>query len=490
MNPRLLTAMLALVLLSGAGSSIAEQSKDGGELGLQIGAFLPDGDLTGEPGTLESIEPTFGFRGDHFFAPRWGWFIDALYGSASVQGTDADQYTARTGFEVLSAPHGDDYQTFFTFGGGWTIVDGPGSASFDRALVSLGLGQRFGSSGNTIWRWELRGDHTLTDDGLGGEDLTTAYALFGLSWGMPSRSRDTDRDGVADRKDDCPGTPGGARVDARGCPVDSDRDGVPDGIDTCPGTPASTKVDKQGCPVDSDGDGVTDDRDACPNTPAGTKVDGHGCPVDSDGDGVTDDRDGCPDTPAGARVDSKGCPIDSDGDGVFDGIDRCPGTPVYAHVDAKGCPLDGDGDGVPDGIDRCPTTPAGVTVNPDGCPKSAPLFQEARDTLVLEGVHFETAKAVLTENSKTILEIVARSLADWPEVRVEIGGHTDARGSDKYNLDLSQRRAEAVRTYLIERGVAPDRLTAHGYGEAKPIADNGTEAGRAKNRRVELKRRT
>jgi len=488
MNPRSLVVPLALVLLAAPGLSAARQAKKGGELGFQLGAFLPDEDLRGAPGTLESVEPTFGFRGDHFFAPRWGWFVDALYGSVSLEGTDADQYTARSGLEVLSAPHGDDYQTFFTFGGGWTILDSAGSSDFDRVLASMSVGQRFGYRGNTILRWELRGDHTLSDEGLGGEDLTTAYALFGVSWGMPSRARDADRDGVADRKDDCPGTPAGAKVDARGCPIDSDADGVPDGIDACPGTAPGWPVDARGCPIDSDGDGVPDGADRCPGTPAGTKVDAAGCPVDSDGDGVTDDRDACPDTPAGARVDAKGCPIDSDGDGVYDGIDRCPRTPVHAHVDTHGCPLDGDGDGVPDGIDRCPTTPAGVTVNPDGCPKSAPLFQEARDTLVLEGVHFETAKAVLTENSRTILEIVARSLADWPDVRVEIAGHTDARGTEPYNLDLSQRRAEAVRTYLAERGVAADRLTAKGYGESKPIANNGTEAGRTKNRRVELKR--
>ncbi len=488
MNPRSLVVPLALVLLA-PWSFAAGKTKDGGELGLQVGAFLPDDDLTGQPGTLENVEPIFGLRGDHFFAPRWGWFVDALYGSASTQAGDVHEYTGRLGFEVLSAPHGDDYQTFFTFGGGWTIVDGVGAANFDRALVSLSLGQRFGYTGNMIVRWELRGDHTVTDDGLGGEDLTTAFALFGLSWGMPSRSHDSDGDGVADRKDDCPGTPAGARVDSRGCPIDSDGDRVPDGIDVCAETPLGWPVDARGCPLDGDRDGVHDGADRCPGTPAGTKVDAQGCAVDSDGDGVADDKDTCPATPAGAQVDVKGCPIDSDGDGVFDGIDRCPRTPVYAHVDEQGCPRDGDGDGVFDGIDRCPTTPAGVVVNPDGCPKSAPLFQESRDTLVLEGVHFETANAVLTANSRTILDIVARSLADWPEVRVEIGGHTDARGSDSYNLELSQRRAEAVRVYLVERGVAAERLTARGYGESNPIASNGTDTGREKNRRVELKRK-
>jgi OmpA-OmpF porin, OOP family len=210
---------------------------------------------------------------------------------------------------------------------------------------------------------------------------------------------------------------------------------------------------------------------------------------DADMDGVTDKKDKCPDTPHGCTVDASGCPIDSDGDGVWDGIDRCPNTPVYAHVDEAGCPKDTDGDGVYDGIDRCPTTPAGVSVNADGCPKAAPLFQEKRDTLVLEGVHFETGKATLTEDSKTVLDIVARSLTDWPEIKVEVGGHTDSRGSDKLNNDLSQRRADSVRAYLIERGVPAERLSAKGYGKTKPIADNATDAGRAKNRRVELKRR-
>jgi outer membrane protein OmpA-like peptidoglycan-associated protein len=489
MNARLAIPALLFVVLAGSDRSVAGDTRDEAEVGIQIGAYLPDEDLTGEPGTLDAVEPTIGFRGDLFFAPRWGWFVDALLASPPTPFGDADQYVARTGFEVLCLPHGDDYQTFFEFGGGWTIVNGPGAADFDRALVSLGLGQRFGYHGNTVWRWEVRGDHTVTSDGLGGDDLTTAYALFGVGWGVPSRARDWDKDGVADRKDDCPGTPVGARVDGRGCPIDSDGDGVVDGVDECPGTPAGTAVDERGCPRDSDGDGVDDGADRCPETPAGMKVDARGCPIDTDGDGVTDDRDTCPDTPAGARVDSKGCPIDSDGDGVYDGIDKCPGTPVYAHVDDTGCPNDGDGDGVYDGIDRCPTTAAGVSVNSDGCPKAAPLFQEKRDTLVLEGVHFDTGKATLTENSKTILDIVARSLTDWPEVKVEVGGHTDSVGSDKTNNELSQRRAESVRAYLIECGIAADRLTARGYGKTKPIADNGTAAGREKNRRVELKRR-
>lgn len=120
-------------------------------------------------------------------------------------------------------------------------------------------------------------------------------------------------------------------------------------------------------PLDSDGDGVTDDLDQCPDTPQGASVDAKGCPLDSDGDGVFDYLDQCPNTPAGAAVDSKGCPLDSDGDGVYDYLDQCPDTPAGAPVDTKGCPLDSDGDGVFDYLDQCPDTPAGMPVNAAGC---------------------------------------------------------------------------------------------------------------------------
>ena len=120
-------------------------------------------------------------------------------------------------------------------------------------------------------------------------------------------------------------------------PKDSDRDGVFDDSDECPGTLAGVKVDSTGCPLDSDGDGVYDGIDECPGTPAGIRVDRSGCPLDSDGDGVYDDLDECPDTPKGVRVNQKGCPMDSDGDGVIDTLDRCPQTPKGASVNEYGC---------------------------------------------------------------------------------------------------------------------------------------------------------
>ena len=211
--------------------------------------------------------------------------------------------------------------------------------------------------------------------------------------------------------------------------------------------------------------------------------------MDSDGDGVWDGIDRCPDTPKGATVDATGCPMDSDGDGVWDGIDRCPDTPRGAIVDAKGCPMDSDGDGVWDGIDRCPNTPKGVKVDEFGCEvKAAPAIAPVPKTLTLEGVNFESDSATLLPSSLAVLDRAAALLKDWPDVRVEVAGYTDSMNTEAYNQKLSERRAEAVRSYLMSQGVAADRLTAKGYGESSPIADNGTKDGRQKNRRVELHR--
>ncbi len=244
-------------------------------------------------------------------------------------------------------------------------------------------------------------------------------------------------------------------------------------------------------PRDRDADGVPDDVDQCKKTPAGDRVDAKGCTVkDADGDGVTDDVDACADTPAGDQVDEKGCslPKDADGDGVTDDVDACADTPKGEQVDAKGCgpgQRDGDGDGVNDAADRCPSTPAGVEVDAEGCQV---LFQPTKKTLILEGVNFETGKSTLTPESETILNGVAESLVANDTIRVQVTGHTDNTGSLALNRRLSRARADAVRTYLISRGVAESRLTARGFGPDQPIASNKTAEGRAQNRRVELTR--
>lgn len=229
---------------------------------------------------------------------------------------------------------------------------------------------------------------------------------------------------------------------------------------------------------DSDGDGVPDRLDKCPNTPRGTPVDATGCPLDSDGDGVPNFRDKCPNTPPGAKVNVDGCSIDDDRDGVPNDIDQCPGTPYGVPVDSRGCPLDTDGDGVPNKIDECPGTLPGLKVNSRGCVIS--------QTVDLSGVHFEFNKARLMLDSKTVLGNVAKSLANEPDISIIIAGHTDSVGSDAYNKKLSQERAQSVVDYLVTQGISRSRLRAVGYGESKPVADNNTDDGRERNRRVEL----
>ncbi len=236
---------------------------------------------------------------------------------------------------------------------------------------------------------------------------------------------------------------------------------------------------------DSDKDGVLDDKDKCPDTPAGRKVNAEGCELDGDGDGVVDGLDKCPNTPAGRKVNAQGCELDSDGDGVVDGLDKCPDTPKGRKVNASGCELDTDTDGIVDSLDKCPTIYAKTA---DGCP--APVVEPAPvappKKLVLGDVLFATNESTLTENSVETLDEAAASLKEWGDVKVEVAGYTDSTGTDEYNEKLSWRRADAVRTFLIGKGIEADRLIAKGYGETNPVADNATAEGRSENRRVEL----
>lgn len=241
---------------------------------------------------------------------------------------------------------------------------------------------------------------------------------------------------------------------------------------------------EEGQVPDDDQDGVTDDQDQCPSTPAETVVDAKGCALDEDGDGVVDGVDQCPGTPQGTPVDQRGCPADGDGDGVWDDQDQCPDTPSGTVVDLKGCPLDSDFDGVLDADDRCPGTPRGHAVDSTGCEPRPETIQRMLPSL--KGINFETDSAQLRPSAYPVLDRVRDVLMRYPQARVRVIGHTDDRGSDKYNLDLSWRRARAAMSYLIQRGIAPERLEAEGRGERQPIASNKTAEGRARNRRVEF----
>ncbi|WP_242393850.1 OmpA family protein [Anaeromyxobacter oryzisoli] len=294
---------------------------------------------------------------------------------------------------------------------------------------------------------------------------------------------DRDGDGVPDLDDRCPDVPG--KPEFQGCP-DTDGDGTPDADDACPKDPGPKET--QGCPVvkDSDGDGIPDDIDRCPRDPEDKDgfQDEDGCPdADNDGDGIVDRLDACPNEPG--PLENRGCPIlDSDGDGVPDAQDRCP--TVAGSKENGGCPdADRDGDGIPDRLDKCPDQ-AGPA--PDGCPKKYSLVVVKKEKIeIKQQIHFAYAKARVLPDSFPLLNQVAQVMKDLPDMRVSIEGHTDAIGPEASNMRLSQRRADAVRDYLVSRGISADRLETVGFGPTQPIASNKTEKGRAKNRRTEFR---
>jgi outer membrane protein OmpA-like peptidoglycan-associated protein len=261
--------------------------------------------------------------------------------------------------------------------------------------------------------------------------------------------------------------------------------------------------------LDSDGDGIADKYDVYPDLPEDYDgfQDSDGAPdLDNDKDGVPDGQDGAPDQPEDIDgfQDDDGVPdLDNDNDGIPDSRDLSPNEAedMDGFEDEDGQPdLDNDNDGIPDLLDQCPNRPETYNgyLDEDGCPDTKPgepgesiVWEEASVpeegvAMVLEGITFESGSATLTEGSMGTLDIVFESLMNNPGVNIEIRGYTDAVGSAATNLDLSQRRADAVKNYLIDRGIDFNRLRSIGYGEASPIAPNDTPEGRAQNRRIEF----
>ncbi|HMA91549.1 MAG TPA: OmpA family protein, partial [Polyangiaceae bacterium] len=238
------------------------------------------------------------------------------------------------------------------------------------------------------------------------------------------------------------------------------------------------------CPKeDTDGDGIVDAKDRCPNEASDSR---DGCPVlDRDADGVLDDTDKCPDTKGVAPT---GCPADADEDGVVDEQDKCPNQKGVAP---DGCPApekDTDADGIVDAKDKCPKeaeTQNGFE-DSDGCPDVIPEKVKAF-TGVIQGINFDHNKATIRPESKPTLDKAAVVLKEFPALRVAISGHTDNTGPRDKNVVLSQERAEAVKKYLASQGVTEDRIETRGAGPDEPIDTNATQAGRARNRRIEFK---
>jgi outer membrane protein OmpA-like peptidoglycan-associated protein len=332
-----------------------------------------------------------------------------------------------------------------------------GKIDAPEAPVELDLGLSFGSR---------IGLHPYFGGGIGlghGYGVPTGRALFGLRFiapayhkELPWAERDDDHDGILNATDRCVREAG--PPENGGCPdTDRDRDGVIDRLDRCPDLAGVAA--NGGCPdEDSDGDGVPDRLDRCPAQPGPASTEG--CPPkDSDGDGVPDVVDRCPDTP-GVR-DNDGCPdTDSDGDGLVDRLDKCPfEAEVYNGVRDE-----------------------------DGCPDAGAALADvqAGRIALFEPIVFDTTG--LTARSKTVIAAVGALLRAHTEIkRVRIDGHTDNRGSPILNLDLSLKRARLVRSELVDHWkIDPNRITAQGFGSNRPLADNATIAGRARNRRIEI----
>ncbi|MCR6719536.1 MAG: OmpA family protein [Chitinophagaceae bacterium] len=229
-------------------------------------------------------------------------------------------------------------------------------------------------------------------------------------------------------------------------------------------------------PVDTDKDGIIDSLDKCPTVPGLAKYDG--CPIpDTDNDGINDEEDKCPTVPGLARY--AGCPIpDTDKDGLNDEEDKCPTE--AGPVSNNGCPfVDTDGDGIADKDDWCPTE-KGLKEN-NGCPKLEEYNFNANS------IQFATGSAQLLSTATKELNKLVTIMNEHPEFRVSIEGHTDNTGKAAFNQTLSERRAAAVKDYLVKKGISADRLDTAGYGQDQPIDDNNTAKGRKANRRVDFK---
>lgn len=429
-------------------------------------------------------------------------------------GVDVKTLSASTLYNVIVGSNNSVYLKAgigsTTYGGSCPAVAVPGSGPCGTAATIIaGLGFRVGLGPVVM----LRGEGALNRNISGNLKFSNFGGNLGLSVMLGSKkTTDSDGDGVLDSDDKCPGTPHGAVVDKKGCPIDTDGDGVYDGLDQCPNTPRGAKVDKVGCPIDTDGDGVPDGIDKCPDTPVGAKVDAAGCPIDSDGDGVPDGIDRCPDTPQGATVDALGCPSDSDGDGVLDGIDKCPNTPPGTPVDATGCPIGQAGAAQkqpppaappPAPKREAPRPAAPPQPQPAAPPQPAPPKPAAPTppppaaevtkravsrphVFVLRDNAFAAGSARLRPSAQPTLDSVAAALAADPALRVEIGAYTAPSRSEVDTRGFATLRVEAIRSFLIAKGVRPLRLVPKVYGASQPLTADTSPTGRAVNRRIEI----
>ncbi len=401
-----------------------------------------------------------------------------------------------------------DDELFARLGAGYRFVDAnPDAAPVELALSlsgSTSAADAFGTfNGNALEAlgqvgYDFRGPlFGFVGGGVGlneGHGTPDWRVMAGVRY-APERPLDLDGDGLIGDADRCPLVPEDFDdfEDGDGCAdVDNDQDRVLDVDDGAPNDPEDHDdfEDGDGVPdPDNDQDGILDTADTCPLDPETVNgyQDTDGCPDagDRDGDGLTDDVDQCLDEPEDADGfrDDDGCPDpDNDEDGTLDGADGCPLE--AGPKENRGCPdTDRDGDAVVDRLDNCPDEP-GSKKN-QGCKDKQLVVITESGIDILDVVYFDTNKDIIQKRSYKLLNQVAAVMQAHSEVaRFRVEGHTDDRGNDAFNLDLSQRRADAVVAYLTAQGVAPERLEGVGFGEQAPIKTNKTKQGRAANRRV------
>ncbi|SDS37447.1 OmpA family protein [Winogradskyella sediminis] len=391
---------------------------------LSVSRYLSDGFTFTAKGSINKIE-------------KFGSNFDPITGEESTNNVDDLTYyglDGRVSYSFMDIINSKTIDPYLGVGGGYTWVD------------DIGAGTVNGTLGFKVWFNEKLGLDVQSTYKHSFEDYLPTHFQHSVGLTFKFGGTDTDGDGVYDQDDACP--------EEAGLEIFN------------------------GCP-DSDNDGIQDSKDDCPNTAGLAEF--NGCP-DSDGDGVMDKDDKCPDV-AGLKT-LAGCP-DADGDGVSDADDNCPNEAGPAAN--SGCPWpDTDGDGVLDKDDKCPNE-AGTVAN-NGCPEVKPT-EEVMDTLneYSRSILFNSGKATFQKQTDQVLQSMVAIFKEYPQANFSLEGHTDSDGSKSMNQALSERRANAVRDYLIANGISSERLTAAGFGESNPIASNRTRAGKKENRRVEVK---
>jgi len=391
---------------------------------LSVSRYLSDGFTFTAKGSINKIE-------------KFGSNFDPITGEESTNNVDDLTYyglDGRVSYSFMDIINSKTIDPYLGVGGGYTWVD------------EIGAGTVNGTLGFKVWFNEKLGLDVQSTYKHAFEDYLPTHFQHSVGLTFKFGGTDTDGDGVYDQDDACP--------EEAGLEIFN------------------------GCP-DSDNDGIQDSKDDCPNTAGLAEF--NGCP-DSDGDGVMDKDDKCPDV-AGLKT-LAGCP-DADGDGVSDADDNCPNEAGPAAN--SGCPWpDTDGDGVLDKDDKCPNE-AGTVAN-NGCPEIKPT-EEVMDTLneYSRSILFNSGKATFQKQTDQVLQSMVAIFKEYPQANFSLEGHTDSDGSKSMNQALSERRANAVRDYLIANGISSERLTAAGFGESNPIASNRTRAGKKENRRVEVK---